>query len=365
MYLKDIIRGEVSMAEFILEKIGIRGISCAVPSKRIDNTDYYDQFGKEIVDKTIKMTGVKYSYRTPEEQTASDLCFVAAKNLIEKKNVNKDKIGALIFITQTPDYRLPPTACVLHKRLELDQNCMAFDVNLGCSGWVYGIEIVGSLMATSKIDNAILLFGDTSIKTTAPDDRAGVMLFGEAGSATLLEKTQDQSIYGELYTDGNGYKDIIMPTGAYRFRNIESNQQFPDYTGYMDGADVFSFTITQVPKLIKRFPEKVGKSIDDYDAMILHQANLYIMQQISKKTKVPMDKIPVSIDRYGNTSGTSIPITLCDAYGDKSNGDLKLLLCGYGVGLSWGIVDACIKSEDIFPIEITDDYYKDGGLNLD
>lgn len=353
------------MAEFVLEKIGIKGISCAVPSISIDNTDYYDQFGKEIVDKTIKMTGVKHSYRTPEEQTASDLCYVAAKNLLEKKDVNKNEIGALIFISQTPDYRLPPTACVLHKRLELEKKCMAFDVNLGCSGWVYGIEIVGSLMATSNIDSAMLLFGDTSIKTTAPDDRAGVMLFGEAGSATLLEKTRDRSIIGELYTDGNGYKDIIMPTGAYRYRSINPNQQFPDYTGYMDGTDVFSFTITQVPKLLKQFPEKTGKSVNDYDALILHQANLYILQQISKKIKVPMEKIPVSIDRYGNTSGTSIPITLCDAYGDMSNLDLNLLLCGYGVGLSWGVIDANIKSDDILPIETTDDYYKDGGLNID
>ena len=140
------------MAEFILKGIGIKGISCAVPNNCVDNTIYYDKFGKDAVDNVIKMTGVKSSYRTAENQTASDLCFVAASNLIKNKNINLDEIGALVFISQTPDYRLPATACVLHKRLGLSKQCMAFDVNLGCSGWVYGLNIVGSLLNTSNFD---------------------------------------------------------------------------------------------------------------------------------------------------------------------------------------------------------------------
>ena len=360
------------MAEFKLNGIGIKGISCAVPLNKVDNTEYYDVFGQEAVDNVIKMTGVKSSYRTKEEQTASDLCFVAARNLLEQKKVEPDEIGALVFISQTPDYRLPATACVLHKRLGLSKNCMAFDVNLGCSGWVYGLNIVGSLMQTSNVEKALLLFGDTSIKTASPQDRASVMLFGEGGSATLLVKDESKSIKGELKTDGEGFKAIIMPSGAYRNRNgnTERTEQpdgtvRSDFDGYMNGTDVFSFTITQVPRIIKGFIEKNAESgIDDYDALVLHQANLYIMQQISKKTKVPMEKIPVSIDRFGNTSGTSIPITLCDAYGETQGKDLKLLMCGFGIGLSWGVVEAEISSEDILPIAFTDEYFTEGGLVL-
>lgn len=355
------------MAEFVLNGIAIKGVSCAVPKNKIEMTDYYDKFGKENVDNVIKMTGVRSSYRAPEEQTASDLCFVAARNLIRSKDIDPAGIGALVFISQTPDYRLPATACVLHKRLGLSENCMAFDVNLGCSGWVYGVNIVGSLMQTSNIDRALLLFGDTSIRTVSPEDRAAVMLFGEAGSATLLQKDPAEIIKGELLTDGEGFKTIIMPSGAYRNRNGNPERiKQPDgticsdYDGRMNGTDVFSFTISQVPKLIKNFTLREGGA-DGYDALILHQANLYIMQQISRKTKIPMEKIPVSIDRYGNTSGTSIPITVCDAYGKTSGEKKHLLFSGYGIGLSWGVVDASIASDDVLPIAVTDEYYTEGG----
>ncbi|MBR2550301.1 MAG: ketoacyl-ACP synthase III [Clostridiales bacterium] len=358
------------MAIFVLDGIGIKGISCAVPEKVFDNTEFYGKFGKEATDNVIKMTGVRFSHRAPEEQTASDLCYVAAKNLIEKKNISTEEIGALVFISQTPDYRLPATACVLHKRLGLSMNCMAFDVNLGCSGWVYGVNIVGSLMKTSGIEKTLLLFGDTSIRTVSPEDRGAVMLFGEGGSATLLVKDDSESIRGELMTDGEGFKTIIMPSGAYRNRNGSAERVLhsdeivrSDYDGHMNGTDVFSFTITQVPKLIKRFAGEKG--LDQYDALVLHQANLYILQQISRKTKVPMDKIPISLDRYGNTSGTSIPITLCDAYGNETGTKKHLLMSGFGIGLSWGVIEADIHSDDIFPIVVTDEFFDDGIIGND
>lgn len=359
------------MSKFILEGIEIKGISCAVPNNKIDNTMFYDRFGKEAVDNIIKMTGVQSTYRTPEQQTASDLCYVAAKNLIETKDISVEEIGALVFVSQTPDYRLPATACVLHKRLGLNKECMAFDVNLGCSGYVYGLNIVGSLMQTSNIKKALLLFGDTNIKTISPEDRGAILLFGEAGSATLLIKDETKAIKGELMTDGEGFKAIIMPSGAYRNRDGNPERVLQpdgtvrsDFDGYMNGTDVFSFTISKVPKLIKEFANDNG-GLEQYDALILHQANLYIMQQISKRVKVPMDKIPVSLDRYGNTSGTSIPITLCDAYGSENGKQIHVLLSGYGIGLSWGVVDAELDVDDILPIAYTDEFFTEGGLTID
>lgn len=360
------------MAEYRLNGIGIKGISCAVPKTKVENTEFYEIFGQDNVDNFMKMTGVRSTYKTGKEQTASDLCYVAAANLLEKKDVNPEEIGACIFVSQTPDYRIPATACVLHKRLGLNKDCVAFDVNLGCSGWAYGVYIVGSLMQSSNITKALLLFGDTIKKNVAPLDKSAVMLFGDAGSATLLEKDTQSQLFGEMMTDGAGFKAIITPSGAYR--NIEGSHERTqwqdgnirsDYDLAMNGTDVFSFTITQVPKMIKTHMSKSDEQPDNYDALILHQANLFILQQISKKTKFPMEKIPVSIDRYGNTSGTSIPLTLCDSFGTTENRDLKLLLCGFGVGLSWGLVEASIHSDDIFPIVFSDEYYTEGGVSHD
>lgn len=360
------------MANFSLDGIAIRGICCAVPDHKVENTSFYPKFGQENVDSFMKMTGVVSTYRTPEEQTASDLCYVAASHLIEKKGIDPKEIGACVFISQTPDYRLPATACVLHKRLGLPKECMAFDVNLGCSGWVYGVNIVGSLLKTTNIQKALLLFGDTSIKTASPEDKSSIMLFGEAGSATLLVKEDNSRVFGELMTDGEGFKAIIMPSGAYRNRNGSHEPVVwgdgnirSDYDGYMNGTDVFSFTITQVPKLIKRHMQENNSTPDQYDALVLHQANLYILQQISKKVKFPMEHIPISIDRYGNTSGTSIPLTLCDAYGETESKKLKLLACGFGIGLSWGVVEMDIDSKDIYPIQFTNDYYTEGEVSRD
>lgn len=359
------------MAKFKLNGVGIEGIACAVPKRVVDNSEFYDAFTREYVDKFIETTGVKQTHRTREQQTASDLCFVAAEELFQKKQLDKNEIGAVIFVSQTPDYRLPPTACVLHHRLDLSKECIAFDINLGCSGWVYGVNAVGSLMIASDIKKALLLFGDTNVKTISPKDKSSYMLFGEAGSVTLLVNNGKDDIKGELLTDGSGYKTIIQYAGAYRKMNAnhepfewEDGNIRSEYDAFINGTDVFSFTITQVPKLIKKHLTKGNSNQNAYNALVLHQANLYIMKQIAKKTKFDMEKVPVTIDRFGNTSGTSIPLTICDQYGKaREAGRLHLLMCGYGVGLSWGVVDAYIDKSDIFEIVYTDDYYTEGELN--
>lgn len=358
------------MAKFALSGIKISGIQCAVPKHQLKTTSFYSVFDQNAVDSFMKMTGVINTHRSVEEQTASDLCFVAARELIQNKKLNLDEIGALVFISQTPDYVLPATAFVLHHRLGLSKNCMVFDVNLGCSGYVYGLNIVGSMMKTANIQKAIVLFGDTSTKTTAPEDRSAIMLFGDSGTATLLEKDDSSSLKGELMSDGDGYKAIILYAGAYRNR-FGSHERVEwadgikrsDYDGYMNGTDVFSFSVTKVPRLIKTYLMDEGKTPDDYDALILHQGNLYMLEQIAKKTKFDMAKVPLSLSKYGNTSGGSIPITLCDAYGDKPYGSLRVLMCGFGIGLSWGVAEADINVEDIYPIIETDEYYAEGGIS--
>lgn len=179
-------------------------------------------------------------------------------------------------------------------------------------------------------------------------------------------------IIGELMTDGNGFKKIIIPSGAYRNRNGSHERVLwgdgnirSDYEGYMDGIGIFVFSTSSVPILIEKFLQDNNKTLDDYDSLLLHQANLFIIKRIAEQLKCPLEKIPLSLDRFGNTSGTSIPLTICDAFGQNNSGILKCLISGFGVGLSWGVVDAEINANDIMPIIYTKDYYTEGGVSHD
>ena len=354
-----------------LSGVRIGAISCAVPTQ-IDNLSKYRiKFGNEAVDKFVAMTGVKERRISRPEQTASDLAYVAAVELLKNEHIETDNIGACIFVTQTPDYRLPATACVVHKRLGLSKDCIAFDVNLGCSGYVYGLNIAASIMKTNGIDKCLLLTGDTSSRYVSDDDKSSCMLFSDSGAATLLSLDKNSEMYGSFRTNGNGFKTIIVPAGACRNNgsgggiverslwgdgNVRS-----DYEVYMNGTDVFTFSISEVPKLLKEFLVWREKTVADFDCYVFHQANTLILKQLVKKMKMDESKMLNSMERYGNTSVTSIPLVLCDKYGDKT-GLLKALLCGFGVGLSWGVVDTQIDSSHIYPIIETDDFYKEGGV---
>jgi 3-oxoacyl-[acyl-carrier-protein] synthase-3 len=363
-----------TMIQSTFENIKISGISCAVPKQKdILLEKYAPAFGEDVVRKFSKMTGVVSRHVTVKEQTASDLAFVAAEHLIEKKKIQTSLIEVLIFVTQTPDYIMPSTACVLHHRLGLSKDCIAFDINLGCSGYVVGLQTISALMSSSNIKMGLLLVGDTSNKCIAPEDKSSCMLFGDAGSATLLEKRQDSpSIHTAMRTDGNGYKAIIVPAGAYRNMDAPKERTLwgdgnvrSDYDLYMNGTDVFNFTISEVPIIINEFMTKVNTSVDDYDSLILHQANEYILKQVMKRTEFPKEKTPISIDRYGNTSVTSIPITVADSYGSKNGGKVRLLMCGFGIGLSWGVVSCTVETDDILPIIETNEIYMNAGVSHD
>ena len=368
-------KGIVVLIKSTFENIKISGITCAVPTtKEILLEKYAPLFGKETVQKFSNMTGVVSRHIALKEQTASDLAYAAAKKLVEYKNIERSSIGILIFVTQTPDYRIPSTACVLHHRLGLSKDCVAFDINLGCSGYVYGLQTILSLMHSSNIKKGLLLVGDTSNKGIAPEDKSSCMLFGDAGAATLLEKSPGSpNIHTAMRTDGNGYKAIIIPAGAYR--NIDASKKMTlwgdgnfrsDYDLYMNGTDVFNFSISEAPKLINEFMIEENTSVDDYDMLILHQANEFILKQLMKRTKFPKEKTPISMDRYGNTSVTSIPLTLADKYGNHFDDGMKnILMCGFGVGLSWGVVSAKINTGDILPIIETNDYFTGGNVAHD
>lgn len=345
------------MADGILKDVEIKGISCAVPECIVKNEMYTPIFGKEKVQKFINMTGVKTRHVAIDEQCTSDLCYVAAKKLMEKLNWEASSIDALILITQTPDYAVPATACVLQYRLGLSEDCIAYDVNLGCSGYVYGLWQAATMISTQNINRVLLLVGDTSNFGINPTDSGTAMIFGDGGTATALERSEGKEIKYFLKTKGSGYKCIMVPAGHSRSRGKRSNSS--DYELAMNGADIFNFAITDVQKGLSDFMSKYSIDKNNIDMYVFHQANLFILKHLSNKLGIPMGKVPISIDRYGNTSGESIPLTLVDTFGEgKSDDTVKLIMCGFGVGLSYGGICLEMKKSACIPMIYTNYYFK-------
>ena len=345
-----------------IDNIKIASIAAAVSNDWTSLLDSSDE-DPSIIKKFIKKTGVEGRYNAGIKQTTSDFCYAAAKKIIEEKNIDRSKIGILVFVTQTPDYGIPATACVLQDRLGLPKDCIAFDVNLGCSGFTYGLNIVSSLMKSSNVDMALLLCGDTSAKerrasVKVKTSHSANMLFGDSGTATLLVKDENcQPIKIISRTDGSGYKAIISPHAGFR----NPSASFDDEFTTMDDVAVFNFTISEVPELLKETMTLQNCTPNDYDCLVLHQANLFIMKNVAKRTGFDMGKTLVSLDKFGNTSSSSVPITLVKNYGDTvEDKELHTLMCGFGVGLSWSTVDCFVNEKDILPLVHTDEYFEDG-----
>ncbi|MBD5310872.1 MAG: ketoacyl-ACP synthase III [Bacteroides sp.] len=356
------------MAFFRFDNIKVTGIACAVPSNEVSSDSYKSQFGDEEVEKFKIMTGVCASRRTSEHQTASDLGFRAASELLTHLGVRPEEIGALIFASHSPDYRRPSTAFVLQYRLGIGKEAVCYDISLGCSSLVVGMQTLASIMNTGDIDKALLIVGDTAGKSVCTNDRSSVMLFGEAGGALLLEKQSSHKIESLIRSDGSGYRYMIIPGGGYRNLHADpkpimckDGNERSLLNSFIQGTSVFTFTIFDVPRLIKDFFAKTETTSEDYDVFAFHQANLYILKQIAKKTKIPFDKVPISLDRFGNTSGASAIVTLCDRYGNiEKNKTLRVLACGFGIGISLGITTFDIDTENILPIFEDDSFFEEG-----
>ncbi len=356
------------MAFFNFDNISVAGIACAVPSNEVTSDSYKSQFGDEEVEKFKAMTGVCASRRTSDHQTASDLAVKAASELLNHLNVKPEEIGALIFASHSPDYRRPSTAFVIQYRLGIGKEAVCYDISLGCSSLVVGMQTLASIMTTSDIDKALLIVGDTAGKSVCRNDRSSVMLFGEAGGAMLLEKKEGARMESLIRSDGEGYRYMIVPGGGYRNLNADptpvmckDGNERSLLNSFIQGTSVFTFTIFDVPRLIKDFFAKTKTTPEDYSVFAFHQANLYILKQIAKKTKIPFGKLPISLDRYGNTSGTSAIVSLCDKYGhSKENEYLRVFACGFGIGISLGVTTFEIETKNILPIYEDDTIFEEG-----
>lgn len=341
----------------VLDGLAITGIAAAVPERIVEIDTLKKIENPQMIDNFIKKTGIVKIHKGDFLQTAADYSYSAAIALKDAGKFEPNEIGVLIDVTQNPDYRTPSTACALHKRLGLKKSCLAFDVNLGCSGFVYGVTIAASLLKTSNAHKALILVGDSLARQRLKDFKRSSntsLLFGDASAAILLEKKHDHRIYSALMSDGEGHKALSVPYGAWKHPVGPSS--VPE-----DDIAVFNFTISEVPALIKEFLEITQTTIENYDSLVLHQANKMIIKQIAKKVKMPNERVPISLDRFGNTSGASVPLTIVDQYGKSNTGNMiNLITSGFGVGLSWGVVSFTIKDTDILPLLISRDTYDDG-----
>jgi 3-oxoacyl-[acyl-carrier-protein] synthase III len=346
--------------------IAMRGVAAAVPTK-IARTSEYEVLSPEERQRLQKATGIGAHRMSPPDQCTSDLCQAAAEHLLEHLGWARDSVGALILLTQTPDQPIPATGIVLQDKLGLSTKCIAFDINLGCSAYPYGLATVASLMLTLNIPRALMLMGDIS-RVCEYKDRTAWPLFGDAGSATALElDPAAPSIHLDLMSDGAGRNAIIIPGGGIASRlppGDEPIQAVPGDDGVprrpgnllLRGADIFSFAITKVPSSIERTLAAAGKTSAEVDFLVLHQANKMINDTIAKKTHFGADVSLSTLADYGNTSSASIPLTLC-AHASHFDRDRLVAACGFGVGLSWGTALLTVPAGSVLPVIESDHVY--------
>lgn len=327
-----------------IEGVRIAGLRAAIPTPRHSFVETPEMFTAEEAQKLATTIGVHERRIAPPHMLASDLAVAAAERLLADLDWDPASIEVIIFVTQGPDYLLPATACLIQKRLGLPTSCAAFDVNLGCSGYVYGLWLASQLLAGSTGKRALLLCGDVSSRLLLPDDRSTRPLFGDAGAATALEKSADAApIHVSLGTDASGAEHISIKAGGLRnnlvpaLRGGEVGTLYEDAHLHLNGPEIFTFTLRVVPGLVRDVLEQAGCELDTIDYCVMHQANKFILEHLRKKTKIPPEKFIVDMQSFGNTSSASIPLAICNSLaGQVAERKVKFLLGGFGVGWSWG-----------------------------
>jgi 3-oxoacyl-[acyl-carrier-protein] synthase-3 len=333
------------MAYLYFKNIDIQGIAACVPHNVLSNREFNSLLSLHELEKTVKTTGIAHRRVAENHHCTSDFCCMAANKLMQELDVDKKTIDVLIFVTQTPDYRIPATATVLQHKLGLAKTVAAFDINLGCTGYVYGLATAFLYASHPTINKVLLLVGDTVTKFVNKMDRSSALLFGDGGSATIIDKKEETPAgFFSLNTDGAGEGVIKIKAGGYRFpSSIETLSEKTDDNGntrndeqlYMNGTDVFNFAINEVPKDILGLIAYAGITLDQVDYIVYHQANKFMNDYLTKKLKFPQDKVPYSLDRFGNTSSLSIPLTIVTELKEKLKNTKQIILSGFGVGLSW------------------------------
>lgn len=325
----------------------IKAISYYLPESVLSNEDLVKEFPEWTVDKIAGKVGVSKRHVSGSE-TATDMAVKAAERLFAEYSIDKGEIDFVILCTQSPDYFLPSSTCVIQKRLELSTSCGAFDYNLGCSGYVYGLAVAKGLVLAGIANNVLLLTSETYTKHINPKDKGNRTIFGDGASATLISTSGFAEIGNfSLGTDGNGAENLIVKTGGMRCK-LPKNDLYYDEKGnpvssdylYMNGSAIFEFTCEAVPPLVSDILLKNNIKDEDVNLYVFHQANKYMINYLRKLLDIDKDRFYIYLSEVGNTVSSTIPIALCEA---KRENRLKgnVIIAGFGVGYSWGGV--CLK----------------------
>lgn len=322
----------------------ISRIEYFLPVRVLDNTDIEKRFPDFTAEKVSEKIGIDKRHVVSENETALDIAYMAAEKLFEK--YDRAVIDFIILCTQSPDYFLPTSACILQDKLKLKTSTGAFDFNLGCSGYIYGLAIAKGLIHSGIATNILLITSETYSKYINPSDKGNITIFGDAAAATIIEQsTQPNILEFVLGTDGKGFNNLIVPNGGLRNKYDTEAQIIVDESGnlrtdnnlFMNGPEIFNFTIQNIPNLIQQLLKKTSTQFEEVDFYIFHQANKYMLDYLRKKIKIPEEKFYNNMRNTGNTVSSTIPIALkdCIDQGLVKTGD-KVLLAGFGVGYSWG-----------------------------
>lgn len=335
------------MAFLKIENVSVKGVTVCIP-KNIEENMEYETVPLEQRKNFVEAIGIERRHVADLSTCASDLCYKSAEHLIAQLGWEKDSIDLVIFVSQTPDYKMPATSCLLQERLGLQKTTMTIDISQGCSGYVYGLGVAGSLVSSGTIKRCLLLVGNTQTKNLNYKDKSTYPLFSDAGSATAIEynPVKGDTFYLSYGSDGGGENTIIIPDGGYR--NMVNEDSFVEETlesgitrcrlnVYMKGDEVFTFVVGNIPKFAKELFNHFDLKNEQIDYYFLHHASWLVLKKLIKKLAIPDGKAPILLREYGNISNVSIPLLLTHIGKELTSSKLNLFITGFGVGLSLGV----------------------------
>lgn len=347
------------MATIRFKNVGITAIAACVPPKVFSNYDLGYMVPEETIEKLVSSIGIKEKRIADQDVCSSDLCYKAAKKLMDDNNVDPSSIDMLLFLTLTPDYITPPTSSILQHRLGLPNTTAGLDMSLACSGFVYALSTAFAYASMPGIDRILVLVGETMSKLANPRDKVNFPLYGDAGTACLVEKGDFKESVFVLTVDGEGENIVKIPHGGFRYsltadslvdKEREEGNYRRDIDITMDGLDTFNHAVNAIPKQVKHLMKEANITADDVDYLVSHQANKFMIDFIIKRLKFDPAKAPFCLSKYGNTSCASIPLTIVSELEGKLNGEKKILLSAIGAGWSFGTAFMTTKDVKVSPI---------------
>lgn len=336
----------------IFKNVEIKSIATCLPEKIVEMSSFSEKFGEKVVEDTIKGSGIERLHEAAVGETTADLCQKAAELIFEKEGIDRGSIDGVVFVSQTFDYFNPATSCVLQGKLGLSKDCVCFDISYGCSGYIYGIFQAASLISSGACNQVLVLAGDTNSKMVSRDNKSSVMVFGDAGSASIVGRG-DSDLAIHIMSNGYDYKTVLSDKLGFRKWPANKDNNFKSDEIPMQGDDVFSFIVSVGPRTIKSVLELVGWDKDEVDFYGLHQATKITVDFMRRKLKLAYpERAPFDIQNYGNTGPTTVPMVLTDypyrAEGIDTSTWKKVVLAAYGVGLSWGSIACDLSKTKIY-----------------